>query len=246
MQEREAQESPAEVCRRPDEDPFRLWAATLSRALEGTSSPDNSDGSDFQVAASNGASSNGKTTAASLKERQPDDEEAEHESLAAARRRVRLEKERLRLEQDAMRQAVEEVSRLRTEVQARRIKAAGDPQRGQGAHDETGFWPQAKNETPRQAKEEIQGTRAAADRAAVPVSEPAEETTQQIQLWSPQSTRQPATPDNAKAIPSGKRLKMLIPNLEHSEDSVSGAKLAFATCKRRIIRYSRKLWGRLS
>lgn len=265
MQEREAQESQVEVCSPQDEDPFRLWAATLSHALEETSAIDTSSSSDCQVGGRNGASSNGATTAASLEEkdeRQRGDEEAEQESLVATWRRVSLGKERLRLEQAAMRQAVEDLGRLleqaamrpavedlgrlRTEVQARRMKAAGNGQRGQDAQDEIVFWLQAEKEPTRQAKEEVQGTVEADHRAEEPASKPGEETTQLIQLRSPQSTPQLPIPDNGKTAPSGRTLMMLVPNPQYSEASVSGAKLALVTCKRRIIRYGRHLWGGLT
>lgn len=249
MQEREAQESPVEVCSPQDEDPFRLWAATLSHALEETSAIDTSSSSDSQVGGINGASSNGATTAASLEEkdeRQRGDEEAVQESLVAAWRRVSLGKERLRLEQDAMRQAVEDLGRLRTAVHARRMKAAGNGQRGQDAQDETVFWLQAEKEPTRQAKEEVQGTVEADHRAEEPASKPGEETTQQIQLRSPQSAPQLPTPDSATSVASGKRLMMLVPHPQYSEASDSGAKHAFVTSKRRIIRYGRHFWGRLT
>lgn len=247
MQQRREQEPPAEVRSLQGEDDFRLWAAGLSNALQEAAPIINSGSSNGQKRGRNGTPSKGATTdaAPALEDDQLGDEDIEQEYLLAVWRRVSLQREQLRLEQDAMRQAVENL-RLRTEVQARRIRAARNGQTSQEAEDERVFWYHAEEQPARPAREEVQGTIRADHLAEEPTSNPAEQTGQRNQLWPPRLTPHPGVLDSDATVVSDEGLMMLLPNPEFGEAPLGGARGAFATGKRRIIRYSRRLWRRLT
>ena len=242
MQERKEQELPVRACTQQDEHPFQLWAARLSDALGETIAAESPGSIECEVGRRNGGSSHGATTVASLErenDRQAYDKEGDQQWLVATRRRVRLENERLFLQQDVMRQTLEEL-RLHAAAQARRMKARRVRHRGE-VLDETAFWLYAEQEATHQAKRAI-GVDPSDDE---PAWKWAEKATQEIQPWSSQSTPQAPAPDDVKVLPSGRTIRMLVPNPYYPEASVGRVKLAFVRCKRRIIRYGRLLSGGL-
>lgn len=237
MQERKEQEFPVRACSEQGDDPFRLWAESLSDALGETIAVEGPDNITGKVSHRNGGSSKVAKTAIALAaedDRQPRDIEAEQDWLGATRRRVRLENERLLLKQEAMRQALEELGRLHSAVEARRTKANGGPHRSE-VPDETAIWLYAENESTHQTKAAVQTARRDDEPGSAPKAN------QQIQLWSSQLTPRVPDSNNVQIRPPARTLRMLLPNPQHQEASVGRATLFLDKWKGRIIRYRRLL-----
>ena len=243
MQERAKQELLVKVRSLKEEANFRLWAASLSHALQETAQIDITAGSNCQVEGRNGGPSSGPKSAAPpvLDNEQRSGEDAEQGYLTVVQRLVNLQRERLHLEQDAIRLAVEDLSRLQSGVQPVRMKAATDGQNSQNLQDETGSWYHVEEQPSHPARGEVQGTARPYYLAKEANPNGAEQTGQRIQLRSPQ-----ATPYTRQHLAAGETFLMLLPNPDHPQVPASGVRHAFARSKRKIIRYSRRLWRRLT
>jgi hypothetical protein len=243
MPEKAEQELLVKVRSLKEEANFRLWAASLSHALQETAPIDITASSNRQVGGRNGGSSGGATSAASLvlEDEQRGGEDAKQEYLTVMRRLVNLQRERLLLEQDAIRLAVEDLSHLQSGVQPGRMKAATAGQNSQNLQDETESWYHVEEPPSYPARGEVQGTARPYYLAAEAKPNAAEQTGQQIQLWSPE-----LTPYTRPQLAASETLLMLLPNPDYPQPATSGVGRAFARSKRKIIRYSKSLWRRLT